>query len=199
MESLDCIVIRLELMLFAALSDKTNYMIEVALVLKSESFFRKLQSSDALFILFGQTDFFPYSKNFYTNRIENGKFFLLRIVFQTFLEILLTLNQVINMRFPFLKLNYSSIRIHPNITQRLKILKNVLYEKGDFLRNFKHCIWNVFKLYFKPSLHKRIDGMHFIQKQIEIVSFDVIGYILAYMWKMCLYNNMDDGTVSIFQ
>ena len=194
MESLDCIVIRLELMLFAALSDKTNYMIEVALVLQSESFFRKPQSSDALFILFGQTDYFPYSKNFYRNRIENGKFFLLRIVFQTFLEILLTLNQVINMR-----LNYSSIRIHPNITLCLKILKNALYEKGDFLRNFKHCIWNVFKLYFKLSLHKRIDGMHFIQKQIEIVSFDVIGYILAYMWKMCLYNNMDDGTVSIFQ
>ena len=140
MESLDCIVIRLELMLFAALSDKTNYMIEVAVVLKSESFLRKPQCSDALFILFGQTDFFPYSKNFYRNRIENGKFFLLRIVFQTFLEILSTLNQVINMRFPFLKLNYSSIRIHPNITLCLKILKNVLYEKGDFLRNFKHCI-----------------------------------------------------------
>ena len=156
-----------------------------------KAFFRKPQSSDALFILFGQTDYFPYSKNFYRNRIENGKFFLLRIVFQTFLEILLTLNQVINMRFPFLKLNYSSIRIHPNTDY-------TMFENPQ-KRIFKHCIWNVFKLYFKPSLHKRIDGMHFIQKQIEIVSFDVIGYILAYMWKMCLYNNMDDGTVSIFQ
>ena len=129
MESLDCIVIRLELMLFAALSDKTNYMIEVAVVLKSESFFRKLQSSDALFILFGQIDFFRNSENFYRNRIENienGKFFLPRIVFQTFLEVLSTLNQVINMRFPFLKLNYSSIRIHPNITLCLKILKKCL-------------------------------------------------------------------------
>ena len=134
-------------MLFAALSDKTNYMIEVAVVLKSESFLRKPQCSDALFILFGQTDFFPYSKNFYRNRIENGKFFLLRIVFQTFLEILSTLNQVINMRFPFLKLNYSSIRIHPNtlhyVLKFSKMSCMILFK--EFQTLYLKCIQIVFQ------------------------------------------------------
>ena len=84
MESLDCIVIRLELMLFAALSDKTNYMIEVAVVLKSESFFRKPQCSDALFILFGQTDFLPIFQEFLQKQDREWKILSSKNCFSNF-------------------------------------------------------------------------------------------------------------------